>query len=174
MRFSTLILAIGGMAFLAGCSNMVSLNPIVTQKEAGSDAALVGVWQDGDETYVIRQAGNAYAITYLDKSSPAMKFEAWLMNAGGVELLDLVSKNGDAFQIPAHTPVRIWTEGDTLRIAFLDSEWLRHQAMRQLAAQTLDDRLVITAPGEAVRDFLLAYGTDARAHGEPGVLRRIQ
>ena len=175
MRLTTLVLALAGAIFMTGCSSLVSLNSFVTDKEACLEPALLGVWHDSDDaTYIIRQSGNVYAIAYMDKSSSVIKFEARLLGVGDAKLLDLVSKNDDPFQIPAHTPMRVWPEGSTLRMAFLDSEWLRQEATQQLPAQMTGDRLVITAPGDAVRTFLTTYGADDRAYGEPSVLRKVQ
>jgi hypothetical protein len=174
MRQSTLALALMGTLLLMGCSKLVLLNPFVTEKEATLDPALLGIWHDKDdsETYVITRSGNHYAITYLDKSPSAIKFDAWVLETGDAKLLDLISKNEEPFQIPAHTPMRVWYDGATLRMSFLDSPWLRQQALSQLPAQTQDDRTIITAPTDAARKFLLQYGLDARAYGEPQVLQK--
>ena len=47
-----------------------------------------------------------------------------MIKAGDARILDLTPAEEDAFQVPAHTPMRVWVEGATLRIAFLDSKWL--------------------------------------------------
>ncbi|MCX6626928.1 MAG: hypothetical protein NTW28_04765, partial [Candidatus Solibacter sp.] len=60
----------------------------------------------------------------------------------------------------------------TLRVAFLDSEWLRKHAGGQLAVQEVGKRLLITSPGEEVTRFLLTYGADDRAFANPGVLTK--
>jgi len=74
----------------------------------------------------------------------------------------------DAFQIAAHTP----PDDTKLRIAFLDSQWLRAQASGQLAVQALEGRLLITSPADQVTRFLLTYGGDDRAYGKPVVLTK--
>lgn len=176
MRLPMLVVALTGSLFMTGCSKLVSLNPFVTEKEAGMDPALLGVWHDeeGGEMYIVKQAGNTYSITYIDKSSSTIRLEARLLEAGDAKFLDLVSKNDDPFQIPAHTPMRVWPEGSTLRMAFLDSDWLKQQATQQLAVQVTADRTVIVAPSDAVRSFLTKYGADARAYGEQQVLQKAE
>ena len=97
------------------------------------------------------------------------------MVAGDVRILDLVSANEDAFQIAAHTPVRVWIEGNTLRTVFLESDWLKEQARQQIPVVLTKDRLIMTAPGEAVAKFLAKFGADPKAAGDdPDSLRRIQ
>ena len=171
MRQSTLALALTGALFLTGCSKLVLLNPLVTENEARLDPALVGIWhgEHNGEIYIVTASDEHYKITYLDNGSPsAIKFEAWLLETGDAKILDLVSKIDDPFQIPAHTPVRVWYEGSTLRMSFLDSDWLREQALSQLASQTQDGRTIITAPTDAAKAFLLQFGLDPRAYREVG------
>jgi hypothetical protein len=61
-----------------------------------------------------------------------------------------------------------------LRWTFLDSDWLKQAASQQLAVQPSGDRSLITAPGEAVRQFLLKSGADNRAYSKATVLQRAQ
>jgi hypothetical protein len=176
MKPLALSLVLASAITLTGCSTLVSLNPFVTDKQAVMDPALLGIWtnQDGKETYWVRQDGTGYSIRYLPDSSDAYQFKARLMVAGDVRLLDLVSANEDAWQLAVHTPVRVWTEGSTLRMAFLQSDWLKEQAGQQLPTVPTKDRTLITAPSEAVRNFLIKTGGDPKACDKPEVLRRLQ
>jgi hypothetical protein len=174
MRIAVMALALAGAAVLAGCSKMVCLNPFVTDDEATVDPRLIGVWQDkdGDDTYIVKQAGKAYAITIADKSS-ATKLEARMLDIGGAKILDVTAKDEAPFQIAVHVPMRIWLEGSTLRMAFLDADWIRQLAVQELGAQN-DDRTLTGASGSAVRNFLVKYGADSRALGEETSLLRVQ
>jgi len=175
MRFPSLVLALAGAVAMTGCSSLVSLNPFVTDPDAVLDPALAGVWSgdNGDATYVIRQDGRGYAITYVEKSE-AIRFQAKLMKAGEAELMDLVSADDNAFQLPVHTMVRVWPGGNSVRFAFLDSDWLREQAAKQLATTQTGDRTLITAPGDAVWSYLLKCGVDEKAYGKAEVVERVQ
>jgi hypothetical protein len=68
----------------------------------------------------------------------------------------------------------VWVEGWTVRMAYLDSKWLKEHASAELAVDKAGDRLLITAPQEAVTRFLLTYGADDRAFGKITVLTRQQ
>jgi hypothetical protein len=175
MKPLALSLALACAVSLTGCSSLVSLNPFVSDEQAVMDPALLGIWstQDGKETYWVRQDGTGYAIRYVTESE-TFQFKARLMAADDVKILDLVSANEDPFQIPVHTPLRVWTEGGTLRIAFLQSDWLKEQAGRQIPTAATKNRLVMTAPGEIVGKFLVKMGADPKACEEPDVLRRLQ
>lgn len=175
MRHRTLVLALAGSLLLNGCARLVSVNPIATDTEVRLDPALPGIWQDqdGDDTLIVRPAGNAYAIRYLDKSS-VINLEARLFEVGNVRLLDVVANDDDPYRIAVHMPVRIWLEGSVLRFSFLDSDWFRQQAAQQFQQHLAGERVVLSAPSGALRDFLVAYGTDARAYGEIHVLNKVQ
>jgi hypothetical protein len=171
-----LSLALAGALTLTGCSSLVSLNPFVTAEQAVMESAMLGVWSnpDGKEIYWIRQDGTGYRIRYATDSGDTYDFKARLTVAGDVKLLDLFSANEDGFEIAVHTPLRVWIEDNTLRIAFLQTDWTKEQASRQLAATPTKDRSVITASGEAVRSFFAKIAADPKASDEPEVLHRVQ
>jgi hypothetical protein len=177
MRIPQLALAVAGTLMCAGCSDMISLHPFVTDGEAVLDARLLGVWVDGNDSddpmNIVRQDGNGYTISHSDKSSPAIyKLKAKMLRVGDARILDLTPADEDPFQIAVHTPLRVWMEGATLRMAFLDSEWLRDHASAALKVQPAGDRLLITSPSDDVTRFLLTYGGDERAYGKITVLTR--
>ena len=158
---------------LTGCSELVSLHPFVAEKEAIIDSHLTGVWFEEDDMYVIRQENKGYSITISDrKGAKPYRLEGLMIKAGDALILDLTPGEEDAFQIPAHTPLRVWADGATLQIAFLDSKWLIAHANAELATQEVNGRTLITSPAEDVTRFLLTYGADPRAFGKPSVLRR--
>jgi hypothetical protein len=172
MRSSIAALALAGLLGMTGCSSLVSIAPAVGENEAVINPGLLGIWtsDDGKETYVIRRENNEYAITYLERST-ANRFRGRLFHAGNAELLDLVLDTDDPFQLQLHMILRVWPESSTMRIAFLDSEWLRGKA-GSVASQVQEGRTIITAPAEAVKSFYLAYGADDRACGDVGTLSR--
>jgi hypothetical protein len=173
MRIPQLLLAVAGTLLCTGCSELIALRPFVTDREAVQDARLLGVWTGDDDLYMVRQDGDGYTIGYSEKKSVAVyNLKAKMLKVGEARILDLTPAEDDAFRIAAHTPLRVWIEGATLRVAFLDSKWLRERASAQLAVQELGDRLLITSPEEEVTRFLLAYGGDDRACGKPSVLTR--
>jgi hypothetical protein len=176
MKHLVLSLALVCAAASTGCSKLVSLNPIVNDEHAVMDTSLLGTWanEDGKDTYLVRQDGTGYRIRYLSESSEPYEFKARLTVTDDVKILDLWSAKDDDFQLAIHVPVRLWTEGDTLRVAVLESDWIVEQAGKQLATAPADKRTLITAPGESVRIFLTRAGADPRAYDDPGVLRRLR
>lgn len=176
MRLPKMLAALTGAMLLTGCTRLVSLNGFIEEKDAKTAAGLAGVWADpeGEDTLFVVESGSMYSIAYVDKSKKVMKFEARLMIVGEATILDLVSKDEAPFHIAVHTPVRVWVQGDTLRFAFLDSDWLIQRATEQLPLQVVDDRTVITAPGPAVRSFLEKHGGADAAFKESETLTRLR
>ena len=175
MKISGILLTLAAALTLAGCSTLVSLHPFVTDQQAVFDPALLGIWVNAadDEMYVIRQDGNSYKIRHI-RDTESQSFSAQLFKAGDLRILDLVSAADDPFQLAVHTPMRIWIDGTTLRFATLDSAWLKENARKQLAIQDVGDRALITAPGDAVLRFLIAYGAADNAYGKPDSLHKQQ
>jgi hypothetical protein len=180
MKLTSMFLALAGALILTGCDSpaLLSLDPVVTDQEAVFDPTLLGTWgtnQDKDKDLCIfrRDGASGYAITYVSDGS-ARQFTARLFRAGEASMLDLTPESSDDFQIAGHAVVRIWTEGGALRWTYLDTEWLRKQASQLLPNRAGDKRMVLTAPGAAVRAFVAKYGVDDKAHGDTAEWQRVQ
>jgi hypothetical protein len=172
----TLLIPVLACAAGVGCDTLPSLDRFVAAQDIVTDKALPGVWQNanGDDTYIIRQEGQGYSIVYMSGKGAPARFEAVVARLGMVELLDLVSADDNAFQIPAHHLVRVWVDGATLRWAFLDSDWMKEQAAETVPTRKLDDRLLITATPEAARALMWKHAGDERAFKEVETLTRVQ
>jgi hypothetical protein len=173
-----MLLALAGALILTGCDNpaLLSLEPVVTDQEAVFDPTLLGAWganPDKDLCIIRRDGETGYAVTYLSGGS-VRQFSARLFRVGEASMLDLTPDGSDDFQIAGHAVVRIWTGGGTLRWTYLDTEWLRKQASQLLPNKTDDKRMVLTAPGAAVRAFVAKFGVDDKAHGEGTEWQRVQ
>jgi hypothetical protein len=173
-----LVLAATATLILTGCDTpaLLSLDPVVTAQDTAFDPTLLGMWgsgQDKDLCIFRRNGDSGYAITYVSDRS-ARQFVARLFRVGESSMLDLTPDGTDELQIAGHAVVRIWTKGGTLRWAYLDTEWLRQQASQLLPNRTDDKRLVLTAPGTAVRAFVAKYGVDDKAHGDTIEWQRVQ
>jgi hypothetical protein len=178
MKLTSMFLALAGALILTGCDSpaLLSLDPVVTDQEAVFDPTLLGTWgsnQDKDLCIFRRDGDSGYAITYVS-GSDARQFTARLFRVGEASMLDLTPESSDDFQVAGHALVRIWTEGGTLRWTYLDTEWLRKQASQLLPNKADDKRMVLTAPGTAVRAFVAKFGVDDKAHGDTAEWQRAQ
>lgn len=161
MKTLTLTLAVGAMLLSTGCSDIVSLDSFADDDHAVQDPGLVGVWSEGEgePLFIVKADGRGYAIAYVESEGAPIRLKAMLFQSGDARILDVEPAAQDnPFQLPVHTPVRIWTGGGTLKFAFLDPAGLR-----QLAHQMVGKRFLLTARGPAVMGFLTAARYDTPA-----------
>jgi len=180
MKPVPMLLALAASLALTGCDDkpaVLSLDPIVTDQETIFDTALLGVWgaTDGKDIGIFRRGdGATYAVTYASDGG-SRQFEARLFRVGDARFLDLAPEVNDSFMIPGHALVRVWIEGDTFRWTFVDSQWFIEQAGRQLPGRMLGEKkMLLTAPGADIRNFLASYGADDSAHGQIEEWRKVQ
>ena len=175
MRATALWMVVAGAIFCAGCASpVVALRPFVADREAAIDPALAGSWaKDGDEPILVRLDGARYRIAVFEKNE-VVWFHARLLRTGNAEILDLVIDDPSAFALPAHLPVRVWVEGDTLLYAIFNTAWIKDLARKELACEEESGMLIITATGERVARFLAAYGGDDRALESTESLQRVR
>ena len=178
MKLTSMLLVLAGALILTGCDTpaLLSLEPVVTGQDAAFDPTLLGTWEadHGNDLCIIRRDGDTgYAITHVSGGS-VRQFSARLFRVGEASVLELTPEGTDDFQIAGHAVVRIWTGGGTLRWAYLDTEWLRKQAAQLLPNRADDKRMVLTAPGAAVRAFVAKFGVDDKAHGDAFEWQRVQ
>jgi hypothetical protein len=173
MRFSIVALTVAALLAAPGCSTLVSLQPFATGNEP--DPGLAGLWRGSgdDDTWVVQQDGGGYSIVVVGKSETT-RLKASLLRVGEAMILDVAGDEDNPFELPAHAPIRVWTEGTTLRVATLDTDWIKQQAARELPSQKVGEQTVLTATGEAVRSFWQKYGADDKACSKPDTFQRIK
>lgn len=174
MRSMMAASALIGLLTLSGCTNLAGLRPFVSDEDAFVDTSLYGVWTNagGDASYIVSGDGKTLAIRYTEKRGDPVRLVARLWKTGDALFADVTSATDEPFQLHAHSMLRIWRDGETVRLAFLDTNWLREQARPALKLEAVTDHLVITSPGADIRRFLMTAGMDPRAYGDPEILRR--
>jgi hypothetical protein len=105
-----------------------------------------------------------------------VRFRARLGRLGEGLFLDLIpAEQGNpevrndlynAHMVPGHTLARVWLDKDSLRIVFLDEDWLTEAVKDgRIALPYVETKgwLVLTAPTSGLQTFILKYGGDKRA-----------
>lgn len=187
------ILALATMTWL---SCVASLLPLFDDGFLVSEPGLLGAWKvaDGTDTWTFEKAeGLELLLTQrqdeydLEKSAVSeappkkvpgdtVRFRARPGRLGGALYLDLIPAEKDnpvvhndlynAHMIPGHTLARIWLDEDSLRIVFLDEDWLTEaieDGRITLPHARAKGWLVLTAPTSALQTFILKYGGDKKA-----------
>lgn len=180
MRTMKILLTFGIALLISGCLQP-SLHPLFTEKDLVFDPALISAWVGENEkkTWILQKAGDHTYDLFWEGEGDSAKYEAHLVRLGKFEFLDIYPQVpemcDDALLIPAHTFLRIWRDGDILRTAMLDPDWLEDMIARKkvkIAHERLDDRIVLTASTKELQKFILKYAEDINAFPDPAEWHR--
>jgi hypothetical protein len=186
MKRMAAILAAGAAVVLAGCTPVLSVNPIYTDDIPVVQPGLAGVWEedDGTDLWVVRESGGGgytLAIVSSKDDKPAGEtYSVRLVRLGGLLFADAIENRGNSgTAIAGHLLASVALEGDKLRVAVPDAEWLeKDRPDFPLPAHSAQDGskrpLVFTAPAAEILAFLLRCAATAGCLGEPGTLHRIR
>jgi hypothetical protein len=182
MRALKLTVALGLAVLVAGC--VPSLHPLYTEEDLVYDPALVGTWteEESEDTWTFRKVGDkSYDLIYTEEGVPA-RFDAHLVRVGEFLFLDTYPgepdiKNGFYLihLVPAHTFSRIEMEGDALRYAMLDLDWLKRMIAEKatdIGHEEMEGGILLTAPPNELQEFLLKYADDDNAFPDSKELHR--
>ena len=165
------ILAIGGAALLiTGCGDLLSLHTLYTEKDQVLDSAVEGRWETKDDTLLVKRAESGYVATLQPKQGPShpSEFEVHLVDIGGVRFDDILPMDS-----LGHMFARVRVTGGQLRLAFLDSEWLRGRVPHEEAdtAGGQKQALLIEHTPE-LRKLVAKYASEPKAYDEETSFRR--
>jgi hypothetical protein len=188
MRNALTVAAIGAALFVAGC--IPSLHPLYTEDDLIFEPALLGAWNNEDETEVWtfeQRGGLEYLMTVDDGDDGPVEYDAHLMELGSHRFLDVFIHDRDVLDrygphlLPTHTFYRIEIEADTVRMVGLDEDWLKdeieagevtiaHEFVRvpSRAGPGTEDLLVLTASTEELQAFVTRYADDPEAFRSTG------
>jgi hypothetical protein len=183
---------IPGMVLLSGCWTL-SIHPLYLESDLVVDPGLEGIWGDpespeGETWQFVRETETSYRLVIREANDLLVDprkhgvFEARLVRLGDRLFLDLfpetpetVNEYFESHVIPAHSFSRLVLEGHVLRLAPLSPEWLKENLRSgaiELAHETQDDEIVLTASTEELRAFALEHASNAFEEEE--VLSRLQ
>src|SRR5258708_22781173 len=156
---------------LSGC--VPSLQPFYSESSVIYDPSLPGTWstKDGVTLTCTGAPNNTYKVVYKSRSEAAVQFMARLILVRGVRFADIYPGPGTDTPgcfpcLPVHMAVKIVSEGDTLRIRYLDAEWFKKMVARgqiSIAHEMYDRDYLLTASPFVLRSLLSKYADDAQA-----------
>jgi hypothetical protein len=131
-RHFLLFLVFSSLLTLSGC--FYTLKPIYTAKDIIFDESLVGVWELNDRTLTFTKDDdeNRYELVYSltdNKGTHEQQYVVHLIQLDGRKFLDFYPSQGGAPKylspvMPMHAIALVNQIEPTLKIAFLNSEWL--------------------------------------------------
>jgi hypothetical protein len=158
-----------GLAILMTGCTVRSLYPLFEEKDVYFDPSLLGTWgeEGSSESWTFVKSGdNAYVLT--DKEGDKLtNFDAHLVRLGNLRFLDLYPQGiDDSFAIPAHLFLRVCVDGDTLRAALFNPDWLKDAVTRgvtDIAHLRLRDSIVLTASPKELQRLVVQCAFDEEA-----------
>jgi hypothetical protein len=175
-------------------SCVVSLQPLFEDRYLVFEPGLAGTWKaaDSSDTWTFEKAEDHeylliqrqaeyepnWGLSNKGKKIPgdAVRFRARLGRLGGHLFFDFIPADEgnpevhndwyNAHMIPAHTLARVWLAEDSLKIVFLDQEWISkalESGQVKLAYVNTGKWLVITAPTKELQVFILKYADEVKA-----------
>jgi len=185
MRKYTGILTAVLVFCICGCI-VLSVHPPYAPDDIVFDPALIGHWGEEGEVggLTIEEKGaTGYRLTSQAVGPPG-KFDAYLFQLEEQVYLDLYPQATEQeleetwmmHMFPMHSLYRVDQIGPELILAPLDYEWIEKflkEHPDKLEHTFTGDYLLITAPTEQYREFLLGISDNHEAFGEPVVMKRL-
>jgi hypothetical protein len=194
MKICKVLLPVTLALSLMGCGDIDnplvhSLQPLFTDQDVDFDPALVGTFQEETLTFTFKKSGDtAYDLMLTEKEGEqetSGAFDAHLVRLGGFWFLDFYPANpdlsaaGDFYRfhlIRGHSIARIWIEGNVVRIALLDSEWVKKcidEKRLDIKHEIFDDEILLTDTTLAFQDLASRNGNDEEAFAHILRLKRL-
>ncbi len=172
------VLAFGLAAFALGCPTR-TLFPLFAQKDLMTLPALVGTWSnaDGDTVTIQPAADKNYQATFHNTRGENAQYTTHVGKLGNSWFLDSYSagKGIDHHLIRAHIISRIRVDGDSLRVAPLEGDWLEKMidaGKLSIPSVKPSDDIILTASTEELQQLCVRFENDAAAFREsPGFAR---
>ena len=179
------IVLVALLTLMPGCADLLSVHPLATAETLTFDESLVGAWEcapkDCKGTAYLRAdsaAKKTYDVVWVpgDGTDDPLRLRGQLARVGNRLVMDLVMAKRADLAVPGHFFLLVQKKDDGLTFQWLDSEWLRAEAMgaNGVAHTMVDEKPVLTAGSAAVQAFLLKFGLDSRAVSGGMVFKRAK
>src|SRR4051812_6489133 len=154
-------IALAGLSlFLTGCE-ILSLQPLYSDKDTIAEPAVIGRWKMADDNTIWRVTETKpgyYSVVEEGKSGGQL--EARLTRLGKVLFADFRPSEMEACQIPGHLFARVQIDGSKMRVAWVDFKFLVRQLgppvfpAHQFVASRDEKTMVLTAATSDLRTYI--------------------
>lgn len=190
MRAVMAVVCLALVALLPGCV-VQSLHPLYTEQQPAFEPALVGVWEEVNDEGASEDASvwtfegvenKAYRLTAQFGDDRTTQ-QVHLVRLGDSMFLDLFpDPPQDCLEpyalslVGVHLFMRVWLEGDELRLAHLNSDWLDEQIEQGaivIKHESVDeDALLLTAATKDLQQLLIKHADNPEMFEDPVLLHR--
>jgi hypothetical protein len=201
MKTAKLYVMIGIVIIIAGCA-VRSVYPLFEYKDVLPNPAILGTWnvEGSKDTYTFRQSGDKeYELSHHEEeyniitrghqgSGDTAVFDiqlgkigdCWFMDAYPEEKTQQVHMKNTIYnhhQLRTHTFSRLWFEGDSMKIAPLESDWIEQMIDSNRVAipyVKTEGEVLFTASPQELQGFISKYVNDEKAFPHPGKFHRVK
>ena len=176
MRRLFWITLLGAALANLGCV-VPSLHPLFTDNDLVFDPALIGPWEEGEESLWVfeRSSGNSYQLILASEDEMSL-FDAHLLQLGPHQFLDLYPQAasredtlGGLHLLPVHTFCKLIWAGESLQLVPMNLGWLEEgirSGSLELDHAWTDGELLLTAPTEELQSLVALHADDPAAFPE--------
>jgi hypothetical protein len=184
VRFAILVIS---ALTLIGC--LASLHPLYLPENLTAVRGIEGKWESdsteiGEESWEFSKHDSlSYDLIYTEFGNPA-SFNAYFVKLDSYLFIDMSPKpaqsDNDTYSgmlVPTHLFGRVWFQGDSLVIGWLDSEWLDDKIEAgevSLSHESQENDKLLTASTEELQAFVLRYANDPDAFPTGTLTRAVQ
>ena len=173
--------AVGIAILIMGCPAR-SLFPLFIENDLVFNPTLVGTWVDekNKDTFTFQKsAEKSYNVVGRDQKGDTVIYKVQLGKLGRFWFLDSYPgwKIGDHHIIATHIISKMWLEGDTLRIASLESDWLKKMidsGKLKVSHALVEGDVILTASTKELQQLVLRFAEDNDAFPKPGKFIRMK
>ena len=158
-----------------------SLHPLFTEKEAVFLPSLLGTWVENDDLYTFEQAeGKRYKLVIRSRTEKdSSVFVVWSGKIGSSWYLDSYPMHNaqEHHYVSVHVFTKMILNGDTLRIATLEADWLSKMSSAkklEVAHVQRENEIILTAPTHELQKFIISIGDNQEAFPNPDALVRLR
>jgi len=181
LRLMVLVLVL--LPLMSNAKEVMSLNPLFTEKDAVVEPMIEGTWYDeSGSTIVLSRAGdNFYHLVFTFDGNP-IEYEAVLIRVAGRLILDIfpqISDGETAFysgsQVWSHTFYDISVRDDTLQVAPVSYEWFHDMAVKNnsdFQHTWSREGILLTGSTEDIGELFLNYCNDEVFWGDEEIFKR--
>jgi hypothetical protein len=188
MRYYNATACVIAGLLLLGC--VPSIHPLFTPDNVVFEPDLVGLWQNEKESETLqftKAEENAYQLVYTDKDGKTGTFQVHLTKIGDHRFLDFFPEEVDLPQndlfkmhlIPAHTFFLVHEiSPQLLRLSAVNLQWVDEHLKEHPEAlkheRSEEERLILTAATEDLREFFVKHVKTPKAFGDPSPFKRVE
>jgi hypothetical protein len=169
MRVLPVLALSAATLFLAGCSDVLSTEPLAIDDDTVFDAGLVGTWFDQDDTVIKVTSAQppVYEILVIGTNEgDKHHLRGRLVQFGEQRILDVTDADAGLYSIQGHVWIYLQKKGKGIQIQYLDSKWFQEKVRQSgLPFFLADKHPVVTAPTAKLREFVGKYGVQPEARG---------